>query len=110
MSNNERTNGFHSLKVSNFDHSSTIPCATRWREWEVKLNQEQEQKLYIDFQKAQYSLLHVLPENFGTHDKQIIADHDHVQLVEKLKAKHTVDGTISSSSFPTSQDGHRQNG
>ena len=91
MSNNEKTNGFHALKVSNFDHSSTIPCATRWREWVVKLNQEQEQKLYIDFQKAQYSLLHVLSENFGTHEKQIIADHDPVQLVEKLKAKYTVE-------------------
>ena len=34
------------------------------------LNQEQEQKLYVDFQKAQYSLLHVLSENFGTHEKQ----------------------------------------
>ena len=101
MSNNEKTNGFHALKVSNFDHSSTIPCATRWREWVVKLryafgsaypllvnqtsevldplkywwgltwsplldfdnfNQEQEQKLYVDFQKGQYSLLHVCRE------------------------------------------------
>jgi hypothetical protein len=35
--------------------------------------QEEEQKLYFDFQKAQYSLLHVLSENFGTHEKQIIA-------------------------------------
>ena len=43
------------------------------------LNQEQEQKLYVDFQKAQYSLLHVLSENFGTHEKQIIADHDPVR-------------------------------
>ena len=55
------------------------------------INQEQEQNLYVDFQKAQYSLLHVLSENFGTHDKQIIANHDPVQLVEKLKAKHTVE-------------------
>jgi uncharacterized protein (DUF2249 family) len=31
--------------------------------------------------------LHVLSENFGTHEKQIIADHDPVQLVEKLKNK-----------------------
>ena len=55
------------------------------------ITQEQEQKLYVDFQKAQYSLLHVLSENFGTHEKQIIADHDPVQLVAKLTAKHTVD-------------------
>jgi hypothetical protein len=39
-------------------------------------NQEQEQKFYVDFQKAQYSLLHVLSENFGMHDKHIIAEHD----------------------------------
>jgi hypothetical protein len=50
---------------------------------------EQEHKLYVDFQKAQYSLLHVLCENFGTHEKQIIADHDPVQLVEKLKDKYS---------------------
>ncbi len=121
MSTNEKSNGgFHSLKVSKFDHSSTTPRVTRWREWVVKLRyafgsaypllanqtsesldpskywwgltwnalldfdnftQEQEQKLYVDFQKAQYSLLHVLSENFGMHDKQIIADHDPVQLV-----------------------------
>jgi hypothetical protein len=37
MSNNEKTNGFHALKVSKFDHSSTTPRATRWREWVVKL-------------------------------------------------------------------------
>ena len=38
MSNNEKTNGgFHALKVSKFDHSSTSPRATRWREWVVKL-------------------------------------------------------------------------
>ena len=115
MSNNEKTNGYHALKVRKFDHSCTTPRATRWREWVVKLryafgsayplltnqtsevldplkywwgltwsplldfdnfNQEQEQKLYVDFQKAQYSLLHVLSENFGTHEKQIIADHE----------------------------------
>ena len=37
MSNNEKTNGFHALKVSKFDHSSTTPRATRCREWVVKL-------------------------------------------------------------------------
>jgi len=101
MSNNDKENGYHALKVSKFDHSSTTPGDTRWREWVVKLryafgsvypflanqtsevldpfqywwgltwsplldfdnfNQEQEQKLYVDFQKAQYSLLHVLPK------------------------------------------------
>ena len=51
--------------------------------------EEQEQKLCVDFQKAQYSLLHLLSENFGTHEKQIIADHDPVQLVEKLKIKYS---------------------
>ena len=56
--------------------------------------EEQEQKLCVDFQKAQYSLLHVLSENFGMHNKQIIADHDPVQLVEKLKAKHTVESPV----------------
>ena len=38
MSNNEKTNGgFHALKVSKFDHSSTTPRVTRWLEWENKL-------------------------------------------------------------------------
>jgi hypothetical protein len=37
MSNNDKTAGYNSLKVSKFDHSSTTPRATRWREWEVKL-------------------------------------------------------------------------
>jgi len=35
-------------------------------------------------------LLHVLSENFGKHDKHIIAEHDPVQLVEKLKVNHSV--------------------
>ena len=112
MSNNDKANCYNALKVSKFDHSSTTPRATRWREWVVKLryafgsaypllanqtsevldplkywwgltwnplldfdnfNPEQEQKLYVDFQKAQYSLLHVLSEKFGTLEKQIIA-------------------------------------
>ena len=63
-------------------------------------NQEQEQKLYVDFQKAQYSLLHVLSENFGTHEKQIIADHDPVQLAVKLTAKHTADWDEKLEFFP----------
>ena len=37
MSNNDKTNGYNSMKVSKFDHSSTTPRATRWREWVVKL-------------------------------------------------------------------------
>ena len=37
------------------------------------------------FIRSQYSLFHVLSENFVTHEKQIIADHDRVQLVEKIK-------------------------
>jgi hypothetical protein len=137
MSNNDKTNGYNSLKVSKFDHSSTTPRATRWREWVVKLrysfgsahpllanqtsealnpldywwgltwsplldldNINQEQKLYVDFQKAQYSLLHVLSENFGTHEKQIIADHDPVQLVEKLKNKYSDTWNINLEFFP----------
>ena len=67
------------------------------------LTQEQEQKLYVDFQKAQYSLLHVLSENFGTHEKQIIADHDPVQLVVKLTAKHTADWDKKLEFFPERQ-------
>ena len=35
--------------------------------------------------------MYSLSENFGTHEKQIIADHDPDQLVEKLKTKYTVD-------------------
>ena len=139
MSNNDKENGYHALKVSKFDHSSTTPGDTRWREWVVKLryafgsvypflanqtsevldpfqywwgltwsplldfdnfNQEQEQKLCVDFQKAQYPLLHVLSENFGTNEKQIIADHDPVQLVEKLKAKYKVNWDRELEFFP----------
>ena len=37
MSNNDNANGYNALKVSKFDHSSTTPRATRWREWVVKL-------------------------------------------------------------------------
>jgi hypothetical protein len=62
--------------------------------------EEQEQKIYVDFQKAQYSLLHVLSENFGTHEKQIIADHDPVHLVEKLKTKYLVEWNAKIEFFP----------
>ena len=65
-----------------------------------RFDSDQEQKLYVDFQKAQYSLLHVLSENFGMHDKQIIADHDPVQLVEKLKVKYTVEWDRDLEFFP----------
>ena len=34
---NDKANGYHALKVSKFEHSSTTPRATRWREWVVKL-------------------------------------------------------------------------
>jgi hypothetical protein len=37
MSNNDKANGYNLLKVSKFDHSSTTPRATRWRECVVKL-------------------------------------------------------------------------
>jgi hypothetical protein len=37
MSNNEKTNGYHALKVSKFDHSSRTPRVTRWPQWVVKL-------------------------------------------------------------------------
>ena len=67
-------------------------------------------KLYVDFQKAQYSLLHVLSENFGTHEKQIIVDNDRVQLVEKLKDKYSDTWNIKLELFPTSQDGLRRIG
>jgi len=139
MSNNDQANGYNTLKVSKFDHSSTTPRATPWREWVVKLRyafgsaypllvnqtsevldpldywwgltwsplldldnitQEQEQKFYVDFQKAQYSLLHVLSENFGTHEKHIIADHNPVHLVEKLKTKYLVEWNAKLEFFP----------
>ena len=67
------------------------------------MTQEQEQKLYVDFQKAQYSLLHVLSEKFGTLEKQSIADHDPVQLVESSRRSTPTLGSQSSSFFPTSQ-------
>jgi len=52
-------------------------------------NQEQEQKLYVDFQKAQYSLLHVLSENFGMHDKHIIADNTILFSLWKISRSST---------------------
>jgi hypothetical protein len=149
MSNNDKTNGYNTLKVSKFDHSSTTPRAMRWREWVVKLRysfgaahpllanqtsevldplaywwgvtwsplldfdnmtQEQEHKLYVDFQKAQYSLLHVLSENFGTHEKQIIADHDPVQLVGKLKDKYSDTWKTKLELFPDKPGWTRRNG
>jgi hypothetical protein len=64
------------------------------------MTQEQEQKLYVDFQKAQYSLLHVLSENFCTHENQIIADHDPFQLVEKLKNKYSDTWNTTLEFFP----------
>jgi hypothetical protein len=44
--------------------------------------------------------LHVLSENFSTHEKQIIADHDPVQLVEKLKTKYLVEWNAKLEFFP----------
>jgi len=64
------------------------------------MSQEQEQKLYVDFQKAQYSLLHVMSDNFGSHEKQIIADHDPVTLVGKLTQKYSQFWDATLGSFP----------
>jgi hypothetical protein len=151
MSNNNKTNGYHSLKVSKFDYSSTTPRATRWREWVVKLNafgsvypllanqtsevldlldywwgptwsplfdldnmnQEQEQKLYVDFQKAQYSLLHVVSENFGSHEKtksRLSLTMILFSLWKNSRTSNQKHGKQSSSSCPTSQDGHQRIG
>jgi hypothetical protein len=77
------------------------------------MSQEQEQKLYVDFQKAQYSLLHVMSDNFGSHEKQIIADHDPVTLVGKLTQKtRSIPnfGMPLSVHFPTGQDGRQRPG
>jgi len=64
------------------------------------MTQAEEQKLYVDFSKAQYSLLHVMSENFGMHEKQIIADHDPVTLVEKLKQKYSETWNATLEFFP----------
>jgi uncharacterized protein (DUF2249 family) len=45
-------------------------------------------------------MLHVLSENFGTHEKQIVTDHDAVQLVEKLKNKYSDTWNTSFEFFP----------
>jgi hypothetical protein len=37
MSNNDKTNGYNTLKVSKFYHTSTTPRAMRWLEYVVKL-------------------------------------------------------------------------
>jgi hypothetical protein len=37
MSNNDKTNGYNTLKVSKFDNTSTTPRAMRWREWVFKM-------------------------------------------------------------------------
>jgi hypothetical protein len=53
------------------------------------MTKAEEQQLYLNFSKAQHSLLHVLSVNFGTHEKQIIADHDPVVLAEKLAREYS---------------------
>ena len=56
-----------------------------------------------DFVVLSLTRLHFSPvflRNFGTHEKQIIADHDPVQLVVKLETKYQLNGTLRSSSFP----------
>ncbi len=50
--------------------------------------------------KGPNSLLHVLSENFGTHEKHIIADHDPVQLVKKLKTKYLIEWNAKLEFFP----------
>jgi hypothetical protein len=49
----------------------------------------EEQELNLKFTKDRYSLLHVLSKNVGSHEKQIIADHDPVVLVPKLTQKYS---------------------
>ena len=68
--------------------------------------EEQEQKLYVDFQKAQYSLLHVLSENFGTHENRLSQNTILFSLWKNSRPSTWSIGTLSSSSFPTSQDRH----
>ena len=41
---------------------------------------DQVQKILISASEAQFSLLNVLSENFGTHEKLIFADHDPAPL------------------------------
>jgi hypothetical protein len=131
---------YHALKVSKFDHSSTTPRATRWREWVVKLryafgsaypllagqtskvldplkywwgltwnplldfdnfNQEQEQKLYaLTFKRPNTRCCMYCLRILARMKKQIIADHDPVQLVVKLTAKHLVEWNDTLEFFP----------
>ncbi len=65
---------------------------------------EDKHKLYLEFHKSQYSLLHVLSENFGLHEKQIIINHDLIVLQEKLKKLYSQNG-MKNSSFSPHMDG-----
>ena len=49
------------------------------------MSAQEEQKLYAEFQKAQYSILHVISENFYQQEKQLIINHEPCVLKKKLQ-------------------------
>ena len=49
------------------------------------MSAQDEQKVFSEFLKAQYSLLHILTENFYTQEKQLINNHEPIALAKKMK-------------------------
>ena len=64
---------------------------------------DQVQKILISASGAQFSLLNVLSENFGTHEKLIFADHDPAVLEEKYKRKNSEHWDANLKFFPLKQ-------
>ena len=64
------------------------------------MSREEDQSFFVSFSKAQFSLLHVLSENFGTHEKQSIGDHDLAVLVEKYQREYSEQWDAKFGFFP----------
>ena len=65
------------------------------------MTSSEERQLYLDFTKAQNSIMSVLSSNFGTHEKQTIADHDPVALTAKMVKVHPAEWDARLTFFPS---------
>jgi hypothetical protein len=61
----------------------------------------EERQLYLEFIKAQNAIMSVLSSNFGTHEKQTIADHDPVALTAKMVKLHPAEWDDRLTFFPS---------
>ncbi len=83
----------HPLLANQFNHKCDPEETFFGMPWHPMLHvdsltEEQEVKLQTEFMKAQYGLLHVLRDNFGSHEKQIVNMHAPDVLAKKLAEKH----------------------